>query len=343
MRTAVAFAFLSAAAFTATGQGQPAAPALTRPDVEAWMQGFLPYAIADGDIAGAAVVIVKDGEILALRGYGHADVEERVPVDPARTLFRTGSVGKLFTWTAVMQQVEAGRLELDRDVNDYLDFRIPAREGRPVTLRNLMTHTPGFEEPVKRLVTDRPERIVTPEQFVKAWTPERIFAPGEMPAYSNYGVTLAGYILERVTGEAYDDYVDRHVFAPLGMSQSTTRQPLPAGLLDQMSRGYMQGSAPPRPFELFGVAPAGSASTTAADMGRFMIAWLQDGQLGAARILEPETVRQTLETTLPILPPLNSMLLGFFEESLNGRRIVGHGGDSQYFHSTLDLFPDDGV
>ena len=115
------------------------------------------------------------------RGYGYADVANGIRVDPARTLFRTGSVGKLFTWTAVMQQVEAGRLDLDRDVNDYLDFRIPPRDGKPVTLRNLMTHTPGFEEAIKRLVTDRPERLATPEAYLKAWTPDGSSRPAKCP------------------------------------------------------------------------------------------------------------------------------------------------------------------
>jgi CubicO group peptidase (beta-lactamase class C family) len=343
MRIITAVLFLCTALPAVAGRGEPAPRELTRPDVEAWVDGFLPYALADGDIAGGAVVIVKDGGVLALRGYGYADVAKRIPVDPARTLFRTGSVGKLFTWTAVMQEVEAGRIDLDHDVNNYLDFRIPPRGGEPITLRNLMTHTPGFEEPVKRLVTDRPDRIVTPEQFVKAWIPDRIFAPGEIPAYSNYGVTLAGYLLERVSGESYDDYVDRHVFAPLGMTRSTTRQPLPAALRGQVSQGYLESSGRAYPFELFGVAPAGAATTTAADMGRFMLAWLQGGALGGARIMKPETVRQALETKLPIVPPLNGMLLGFFEQDLNGRRIAGHRGDSQYFHCTLNLFPDDGV
>jgi CubicO group peptidase (beta-lactamase class C family) len=339
----IAAILLLAAALAAPARAEPAYRELTRADVEAWLEGFVPYALAQGDIAGAAVVIVKDGEVLALHGYGDADVARGRRVDPARTLFRTGSVGKLFTWTAVMQQVEAGRLELDRDVNDYLDFRIPPRDGRPVTLRDLMTHTPGFEEAIKRLVTDRPERLATHEEYLKAWTPGRIFPPGEVPAYSNYGVTLAGYILERVSGERYDDYIERHVFAPLGMSHSSTRQVLPAALRGDVSQGYLRGSGPARPFELFGVSPAGGATTTAADMAPFMIAWLQGGESGGARILRPETVSQTLETKRPIVPPLNSMLLGFFEENLNGRRIVGHRGDSQYFHSTLNLFADDRV
>jgi CubicO group peptidase (beta-lactamase class C family) len=319
------------------------ARALTQADAESWLDGFLPFALARGDIAGAAVVIVKDGSVLTARGYGLADVAARTPVDPARTLFRTGSVGKLFTWTAVMQQVEAGRLELDRDVNDYLDFRIPPRDGKPVTLRNLMTHTPGFEEAIKRLVTDRPERLASPEAYLKAWVPGRIYPPGEVPAYSNYGVTLAGYIVERVTGESYDDYVDRRVFAPLGMASSTTRQALPEEFRARMSRGYLLGSGPDYPFEMFGVSPAGGATTTVTDMARFMIAWLQDGELAGARILAADTARRTLDTRLNVVPPLNGMLLGFFEQGYGGRRMAGHGGDSQYFHSILNLYPDEGV
>ncbi len=317
--------------------------ALTRADAEAWLEGFMPHAIAQGDIAGAAVVIVKNGEVLTARGYGYADRAAGTRVDPERTLFRTGSVGKLFTWTAVMQQVEAGRLELDRDVNDYLDFRIPPRDGKPVTLRNLMTHTPGFEEAIKSLVTDRTDRLASPQEYLKAWVPERIYPPGEVPAYSNYGVTLAGYIVERVGGESYDDYVERHVFAPLGMTSSTTRQVLPEEFRARMSRGYLLGSGAAYPFEMFGVAPAGGATTTVTDMAKFMIAWLQDGELAGRRILAAATVRDTLSTRLPIVPPLNGMLLGFFEQGYGGRRMAGHGGDSQYFHSVLNLYPDEGV
>src|SRR5688500_6756304 len=343
MRAAAAvLAFLAATLATAGGTGS-LPPELARGDLQAWLDGYFPYALARDDIAGAAVVVVRDGAVLAARGYGHADVANGIRVDPARTLFRTGSVGKLFTWTAVMQLVEAGLLDLDRDVNDYLDFRIPPRDGKPVTLRHLMTHTPGFEEAIKRLVTDRPERLATPEAYLKAWTPERIFPPGEVPAYSNYGVTLAGYLVERVSGERYDDYVERHVFAPLGMTRSTTRQVLPASFREHVSKGYMLGSGPAQPFELFGVSPAGGATTTVADMARFMIAWLQEGELQGARILESETARQALGTRHPIVPPLNGMLLGFFEQGYGGRRIVGHDGDSQYFHSSLNLYPDEGV
>jgi CubicO group peptidase (beta-lactamase class C family) len=181
---------LAAAAMAAPSMAQDSrsAPRLDRPDLEAWLDGFLPYALQRGDVAGAVVVVVKGGQVLLQKGYGYADVAKQTPVDPERTLFRAGSVAKLFTWTAVMQLVESGKLDLDRDINGYLDFRIPPRDGQPITVRNLMTHTAGFEEVVKNLMTDQAERLVPLSVYVKAWTPHRIFPPGKVPAYSNYGV-----------------------------------------------------------------------------------------------------------------------------------------------------------
>ena len=125
---------------------------LTADDVNAWLDGYMPISIGRSDIPGAVVVVVKDGQILTSRGYGFANTEKRTPVNPATTMFRPGSVSKLFTWTAVMQQVEQGKLNLDEDVNKYLDFKIPPRNGKPITLRNIMTHTPGFEEQVKDII-----------------------------------------------------------------------------------------------------------------------------------------------------------------------------------------------
>jgi hypothetical protein len=206
-----------------------------------------------------------------------------------------------------------------------------------------MTHTPGFEEIIKNLVAREPAALLALEDYLKTWTPKRIYPPGEVPAYSNYGAALAGYIVQRVSGESFDDYVERHILAPLEMTRTTARQPLPARLVPNMSRGYALGSGPPRSYELIGPAPAGGFAATGVDMARFMIALLQEGQLGSARILKPETVRQIFTSRLPVIPALNSMLLGFFQQNVDGRRIVGHRGDSQYFHSTLNLFLDEGV
>jgi CubicO group peptidase (beta-lactamase class C family) len=316
---------------------------LTREDVESWLDGFVPYALERGDVAGAVVVVVKDGAVLLEKCYGFSDMATRKPVDAERTIFRAGSTSKLFTWTAVMQMVEQGKLNLDADINGYLDFKIPPRDGKPITLRNIMTHTAGFEESLKSLVETDPRRLLTLETLVKRWTPERIFPAGTTPAYSNYATALAGYMVQRVSGQAFDDYMDQHVFAPLGMAHSSFRQPLPKVLQPDMSKGYALASESAKPYELIAVAPAGALASTGSDMARFMIAHLQDGAYGSIRILKPETAQQMHTTALTMIPPLDRMLLGFYESNYNGHRVIAHGGDTQWFHSDLNLFIDDQV
>jgi CubicO group peptidase (beta-lactamase class C family) len=319
-----------------------AAP-LTKSDVDGWLDGLMPYALSRGDIAGAVVTVVKDGQVLTERGFGFADMKSRRPVDPERTLFRPGSVSKLFTWTAVMQQVEAGKLDLDTDINAYLDFKIPPRDGEPITMRHLMTHTSGFGEAFKGLFVGSPDRLAPLGKFLAAWTPPRIFPPGRVPAYSNYGAGLAGYIVERLSGEPFDDYIERHIFVPLGMTRSSFRQPLPDAMKADMSSGYLRASGPARPYELITGGPAGSLTATGSDMSRFMIAHLQDGRFGEARILRADTARQMRAPSPQLNPPLNGMALGFYHEDRNGHQIVGHAGDTAAFHSDLHILPDDGV
>ena len=327
--------------------GAPAnAPAvavpLTADDVNGWLDGYLPYALHTGDIAGAVVAVVKDGQILTERGFGYSDVATRAAVDPKLTLFRPGSVSKLFTWTAVMQQVELGKIDLDADVNQYLDFKIPARDGKPVTMRNLMQHVAGFEEQAKGIMSSDPKAPGF-EPLLKQWVPTRVFAPGSTPAYSNYGASLAGYIVQRVSGETFDDYIDKHIFAPLDMKHSTFRQPLPANLEPLMSKGYPQASLPPKPFEIVGPAPAGSLSSPGEDMAHFMIAHLQNGEYHGNRILKAETAEMMHNSPLTVLPPLNRMELGFFETNINGREVIAHLGDTGSFHTSLHLFLKEGV
>ncbi len=321
-----------------------AVPELTRADLEAWLDGYLPYALDNGDIAGAVVVVVKDGQVLLQKGYGYSDIEKRAPVDPAGTLFRPGSVSKLFTWTAVMQLVEQGKLDLDADLNQYIDFKIPPRDGKPITLRQAMTHTTGLEEQLRALITTRKEGITSLETALKYWVPERIHAPGATPAYSNYATALAGYIVQRVSGEPFDAYIARHIFQPLGMAHSSFSQPLQPALLAKMSKGYDKASdGVAKDYEFIGLAPAGSLAATGADMGRFMLAHLQDGAYGDARILKAETAQAMHSTGQASVGPLNRMMLGFYETSVNGHRAIAHGGDTTLFHSDLELFLDDGI
>lgn len=317
--------------------------AMTADDVHAFLDGFVPMQLERENIAGAVVLVVKDGAILFAKGYGYSDVDKKAPVTVDATLFRPGSISKLFTWTAVMQLVEAGKLDLDKDVNEYLDFKIPAKSGwKPITLRNLMTHTPGFEEQVKDLITEDAAPAETLKQHLISHIPERIFAPGTTPAYSNYGASLAGYIVERVSGKPFNDYVTENIFKPLGMARSTFAQPLPAELKPFMSGGYNEGSGKAKPFEMIEEAPAGALAATAADLSRFMIAHMQNGKFESAQILRPETANEMHSRQFGLSPALNGMCLGFYEESRNGHRIIGHGGDTVYFHSDMHLM-DNGV
>ena len=322
--------------------GKPAHD-LTPGDLEAFLDGVVPLQIAREDIAGVVITVVKDGKPFFAKGYGYSNVEKRIPVSPDTTLFRPGSISKLFNWTGIMQQVELGKLDLDRDVNDYLDFKIPSTFPKPITLRDIMTHTPGFEETVQELFVPTAANLTPLDQYVQAHLPVRIYPPFTTPAYSNYATTLAGYILQRVSGEPFDSYVEHHIFQPLEMSHSTTRQPLPEALQPLMSNGYDVASGPAKPFEFVEAAPAGSSSVTGADMQHFMIAHLEDGRYHGAQILRPETAKMMHTRQFSNLPDMSGMCLGFYEETRNGHRIIGHAGDTQYFHSDLHLILDAGI
>jgi CubicO group peptidase (beta-lactamase class C family) len=318
----------------------PAGHDLTADDVGAFLDGLMPQEIEHADIAGAVVAVVKDGKLLFAKGYGYSDVAKKTPISPETTLFRPGSISKLFTWTAVMQQVELGKLDLDRDVNDYLDFKIPPAFGKPITLRNIMTHSTGFEETAKDLFVGSASDLRPNGEYLRVHMPARIFPPGTTPAYSNYATTMAAYIVERVSGQNFNDYVDEHIFKPLNMKYATFRQPLPEALKPFMSNGYILGSGEPKPYEFVQVAPAGSLAASAVDMTHFMIAHLQNGRYGDAQILKPETAIQMHARQEGWPPSMNAMCLGFYEQWRDGHRSIGHGGDTVSFHSNLHLILD---
>jgi CubicO group peptidase (beta-lactamase class C family) len=318
--------------------------ALTQQDADVFFDGMIPYALAHGNIAGAVFVVVKDGKILFAKGYGYADVAKHKPVIADETMFRPGSVSKLFTWTAVMQQVQAGKLNLDVDVNTYLDFKIPEKFGKPITLRNIMTHTPGFEEGIHDAFVKNAKDLYPLGDYLKKRMPDRIYPPGKVVAYSNYGASLAGYIVQRVSGEQYADYIANHILKPLGMAHSTFQQPLPASLAPFMSDGYTKASAEkPTPFESIETAPAGAMSATGTDMAHFMIAHLNNGSYNGVSILSPAIVALMHSPQSEMAPGVNGFDLGFYRENRNGLRIIGHAGDTNPFHSDLHLLLDKNV
>jgi len=290
--------------------------------------------------AGAVVVIVnRDGPVFA-KGYGVADREANRPFTADRTLVRPGSISKLFTGVAVMQLVEAGKLDLDRDVSDYVGFTVPTPPGgRAVTLRLLLTHRAGFEEHGKDLFATGREPMPLAVWVAKS-LPPRLFPQGDVPAYSNYGFALAGLIVERVSGESYADYVERHILAPLRMERATFRQPLPESLAPMMAKAYRGLGRPPLGyFETIHAAPAGALAATGEDMGRFMRALLNGGELDGARIL-PAARLEEMQTPNE---PGAELGLVFFLRRLGSAGAVGHGGGTQAFFSDLELFRESGL
>src|SRR5579884_1166542 len=269
-------------------KGEPVR-ALTAEDLTAFVDGMLPIQLDRSDIAGAVVAVVRDNDVLLEKGYGMSDVEKKTPVDPRVTGFRPGSISKLFTWISVMQLKEQGKVDLDADVNRYLDFRIDEPWNTPVTLRDLMTHRPGFEETIRDLIRGAPAPFIPLRQYLVENQPAQIFRPGTVPAYSNYGAGLAGYIVQRVSGERFEDYVRNHIFNPLAMGHCTFEQPLPKDLDPLMSNGYKRASDAAKPFEFVQPAPAGALACSAGDISHFMLAHLQAGEYNGAHILKPET------------------------------------------------------
>lgn len=317
-------------------------PALTATDLEAFLDGIVPLALKSNDITGTVVAVVKDGKVLLAKGYGYADRDAKLPVRPDSTLFRVASISKLFTATAVMQLVEQGKLDLDEEIDRYLDFAVPRKYPDKITLRHLLTHTAGFEEAFKRLPADSGKSVPLGD-WARQTTPAQQYRPGTVTSYSNYGTDLAGYIVEHVSGTPFADYIRLHILEPLGMRQSSFSEPLPPALRARLSREYPTASDSAGEFEVLFGEPSGNLSSTATDMARFAIAHLALGQIDSIQILEPETARLMGTTQFRTHPRVPGMGLGFFEEDRNGLRILGHGGDLARFHSHLSLLMDHGV
>ncbi len=312
-----------------------------RDAVHQFVDGVMAAQIAKGEVVGATVSIVRGDDVLLSQGYGSADRASGRPVSAADTLFRIGSVSKVFVWIAVMQQVAAGRLDLHTDVNTYLkDFQIPPTFPEPITLTQLMTHTAGFEDrPIIGLFANGPQTVGDFHSNLVSMLPQRIRMPGQFAAYSNYGAALAAHLVEIVSKEDWDDYVERHIIEPLGMRRTTTRQPVPPPLADEVSRGYLRknGRDTTMQFEFVTLPPAGSVSSTAADMARLMIELLARTDTA---VLPSVSRAELFEPGYQHDPRLNRMLHGLYERSSGrGERLVGHDGDTLAFHAALVLCP----
>lgn len=321
-------------------------PALNdRVALEAFVDGVIESQMEEKHVAGVTVAIVFEDDLILAKGYGYADVENRIPVDPHKTLFQIQSVTKLFTWTALMQLYEQGKVDLDTDVNQYLKtLKIPDTFPQPITIKHLMTHTSGLEELIVIGSGGKnADSVLTLSEVLAKDFPERIRPPGEVSSYSNHGTKLAGLIIEEVSGLTWEDYVQKNILDPLQMIDATPYHPIPERTISNMSKGYKWEAGKFKdaaPFQSGPSSPASGINASAVAMAQFMRAHLNQGQLGEARILEQATAATMHSRLFGPYEGLNSMLYGFMEYSRNGVFMLGHGGDGNDFHSNLVLVPD---
>ena len=310
----------------------------------AYLDGAFNQFVDVEHVQAAVVSVVKDGRLLYARGYGYADDAKKTPVDPATSLFRIGSTSKLFTWTALMQLVQQGKVDLDADVNKYIkEFQIPAAFGQPVTVRSLMTHSSGFEDgALGYLIANDSTRVLPIDVTLEKHMPARVRPPGQLSSYSNYGAALAGLIVQDVSGVPFNDYIRRNILDPLDMHHATFQEPLPANLAADAVTGsvHENGVYSAKPFEYVGgFRPAGSGSFSAVDMTHFMMAHMQNGEYHGAHILDSSTTALMHARAFSNDPRLPSMALGFYELRASNPRIIGHEGDTQHFHTAMFIVP----
>jgi len=346
---AVALLFLSTNIMSQAAVSRTVVPDITNPAVvEAFVDGVVMPQMKKNHSPSGVVTLMKDGEIIFAKGYGYQDVEKSIPVNPATTLFRPGSISKLFTWISVMQQVERENLDLDTDVNEYLKtFQIEDTwPGQPVTLRDIMSHTAGFEDGgIGYLIIDDVSRIEPLAIFLANHIPVRVNPPGEHTAYSNWATAVAGLIVSNVSGVEFNDYVQQNIFDVLGMKQASFVEPLPPELDSHMAKayGWKQGKYFEKNYEIIAnFGPAGSLAATSYDMALFARAILGGGELldssgKSGRILKTKTMEQMLTTLYSHDTRTRGLAYGFLEYPYNGIEIIGHDGGTTIFLSHFGL------
>ncbi|MFJ8016482.1 serine hydrolase domain-containing protein [Streptomyces sp. NPDC096339] len=330
---------------SATPASRVEAPATSEPSEASGLSGAVDSLVrrqlADYRIPGASVVVVENGRQVLTKGYGVADSTAGTPVDPTRTGFFLASDAKLFTAIAVLQQVEQGRLDLRSDVNRYLtSFKVKdTYPGHPVTVRDLLTHTAGFDNSIIGRAATRPEEVRPLGESLAEHQPRRVRPPGEVASYDNYGVALAGYLVETVTGTPFAAYVDRSVLRPLGMDRTSFAQPHTPEIAADLARGHRPESGHQRVQDgQYGDwSPTGAgAVTTAADMGRLLSALLDGGgpvlsERSAAALMKRQFGNDDR------LPGLGYILE---ERVRDGQRMLVKDGDLPGFHGNLALLPE---
>jgi len=331
------------AAETAQAPGAPTTAIEVDLDaIAAHAQEAVAVAMAEHEVPGGVFMLVADGEIAIAEGFGTTSIGGGTRVDPARTRFDVGSVAKLVTATAVLQQVERGRLDLDEDVNTYLtDLEIADTYPEPVTTADLLTHTAGFAEHLLvGMWAEGPGQAEPLAETLARHTPARIRAPGVVHQYSNFGMALAGHLVEIAADQPFEDYVHEQILDPLGMTRTTYGRPPAADAVDAVPHSAMAGPTTAVDPAYINWLPAGGLWTTGEDMAAFMLAHLQGGERDDTRILEAATVDAMHRTRFSPHPRVAGLGYGFFGDRHGA---VQHGGGWVGTGAHLYLRPDLGV
>jgi CubicO group peptidase (beta-lactamase class C family) len=295
--------------------------------------------MTDRYIAGAAISIVHDGRLVYAEGFGDREVYTEDPVDPARTIFRIGSITKVLTGVAIMQLVDRGLLDLDADVNQYLDeFRVPDTFEEPVRVRHLLTHTAGFDQ----IGLDRHVDSSGQVRATADWLAEnlvRLRPPGEVSAYDTYAITLAGHLVEAVSGLAYEEYLRQNVFQPLGMHRSGIL--VPPALEPDLALGYgFAGEWEVLPWEYMNTNPASTVNSTALDMAKLGLMLLGEGTFQRRSVLSEKSATAMLTRQYTNHPDQPGYGYTLFENEWNGITTFSHGGSMAGYAAMLYLVPE---
>lgn len=311
-------------------------------ELQAFIDSLIQQKMEEHHIPGVQFILVKDGEVFFAKGYGYADLENKIPVDPERTLYRICSIAKVVTGTAVMQLVEQGKIDLNKDINDYLSlFKVKNKFPQPVTMNHLLTHTAGFDDMYLKKVGRTPEEQMPLGEFLAKRLPPVITPPGEISTYSNLGNALAGYLVEVISQQDFADYAAEHIFKPLEMTRSSFR--LPDSLAPDLVNGYFykNGKYQNMPFDYLNDYPAGQMVSTATDMAKFMIAHLQNGRYKDRQILKESTIKQMHSPQFKHHLKLHGdMGHTFAIGAVQGHRLLEHNGGYIGAATRLWLLPD---
>jgi serine beta-lactamase-like protein LACTB len=289
-----------------------------------------------------SIALVDDQKVVWARGYGMQDPKRKVPAT-AGTVYRVGSVSKLFTDLAVVQLVERGSLDLDAPVTKYLpDFKPRNRFKKAITLRHLMTHRAGLvrESPVGNYFDpDLPSLAKTVKSLNDT---ELLHEPGTKTKYSNAGIAVVGLVLEQERKQAFAKYLQRTLLEPLGM-KSSSFEPLP-GITDHLAKAIMwtyHGREFPAPTFELGMAPAGSMYSTVLDLSRFLSVLFAKGKRGDEVIIQAKSLETMWTPQFVKAGTKEGFGLGFLVSQHQGRRRIGHGGAIYGFATDLSALPDD--